>query len=92
LDTFGKNADHADAAFGCSDQSLSLPLVASCCRSRFVVAMKNSIFRKDGRVIFGSSKAAAAAGREHASDSDELPCLRGLRSFLRCPEIIANTK
>ena len=23
LDTFGKNADHADAAFGCSDQSLS---------------------------------------------------------------------
>ena len=38
LSLFGKNTDHTDAAFGCSDQSLSLPSVVNCCRSRFVVA------------------------------------------------------
>ena len=33
-----KNTDRTDAAFGCCDQSLSLAPLASCFRSRFVVA------------------------------------------------------
>ena len=57
-----KNADHAD-----SDQSLSLPLVANGCRSRFVVAQ--SYLQIPNQI---NAKAAAGVARELASESDAL--------------------
>ena len=55
------------------DQSLSLPLVASCYRSRFVVAKRE----------YSSKQLQSGCGSrsEQREDSDELPCLRGLRFF-----------
>ena len=101
LSLLGKNADHADAAFGCSDQSLSLVSQVSsslahgssklspftrellpqplCGRQKIVTYLQHLQSGCDMREPEGRScnttEGRVGTGREHASDSDELPCL-----------------